>query len=70
MLMTEQLGTAASWNQWTSQEQSESYPRRYAAGAVAEACPAFALIALRWMMELRRPDAAKDNLPKVVRVNE
>ena len=32
-----------------------------------QACPAFAQNALRWMMELRRLDAANDNLPSGVR---
>lgn len=31
-------------------------------------CPMFAQNALRWMMELRRLDAANDNLPKRVRI--
>jgi DNA-binding transcriptional regulator YiaG len=30
-------------------------------------CPLFAQNALRWMMELRRLDAANDNLPERVR---
>lgn len=30
-------------------------------------CPAFAQNGLRWMMELRRLDAANDNLPTRVR---
>lgn len=30
-------------------------------------CPRFAQNALRWMMELRRLDAANDNLPQRVR---
>lgn len=34
-----------------------------------QSCPVFALNALRWMMELRRLDAANDNLPQGVRGN-